>query len=244
MRAMILAAGKSERLKGFSNGLPKVMLKVQGRAILEHNLRYLARSGVREVIINIHYRPKVIEDFVRKHKGFGLKVKFSREKKLLGTAGGVKKASRMLGKAPFFVLYGDNLMDFDLGAMRAFHSRRKSALTLAAYQPSKTDWSGVAAGLIRIGKKGNILGFEECRGNRKVANDLCVNAGLMLVSPTLLKEIPKGRSYDFSRDLFPKLILQKQRFLGFLGARYVLASDTVVAWKKTNRLARKWMKEI
>lgn len=240
---MLLAAGKSQRLKGFAEGLPKVMLEVAGRSILEHNLRYLKKNGVTEVVINLHYRPRVIRDFIRKKGAFGMRVHFSDERKLQGTAGGVKKARKFLGNKPFFVMYGDNLMDFDLRDMARFHKKKKSSLTLAVYHPAKTDWSGVAAGLIKIGPKKDILAFEERRGNRRVAPDRWVNAGLILMSPTILKEIPDRRVFDFSRDLFPEWLQSGRPLYGYSGARYVLASDTVPAWRKTNRLARKRIKE-
>ncbi len=243
MKAMLLAAGKSERLKGFSEGAPKVMLEVAGRPILEHNLRYLKKHGVTDVVINLHYRPQVIRNFIRKNKGFGLRVHFSMEKKLCGTAGGVKKARRFLGNSSFFVMYGDNIMDFDLRAMRQFHKKKKSSLTLAVYNPLKTDWSGVAAGLIRLSGDKKILAFEEVRGNKSVASNRWVNAGLILMSPAVLKEIPEKGAFDFSRDLFPAWLQSGRSLFGYTGAHYVLASDTVPAWRKTNRLARKRMKE-
>lgn len=236
MKAVVLAAGKSKRLKGFKQGLPKVLLPVGSQTILERNLRYLKKFGFRDIVINVHYRADLIRRFLQQSGNFGLRLNLSYEKDLRGTAGGVKKVHAKLGKKPFLVLYGDNLTDFNLRGMVKAYERTKPAVLLGVYDPRKTKWSGIAAGLIRTDEGGRITRFEERRNNRKVQKAVWVNAGVMILSPEILKLIPSDRIYDFSRDLFPKLLQQNKIIRIFFGASYVMASDTVEAWEKTNRL--------
>jgi NDP-sugar pyrophosphorylase family protein len=241
MKAVLLAAGRSERLRGFRRGLPKVLLRVNGESILERNLRYLREAGVREVFINLHYKPGLIRKALRGHGGRGMKIVFSPEKELRGTAGAVKLVERHLRGADFIVLYGDNLLDLDIGKMAAVHRRSRAWLTIGAYDPRRTHWSGIAAGLIRTDKRGKVLTFEERRSNDKIGPNRVVNAGLLLVSPKALKMIPGVVPFDFSRDLFPLLLKQGRRLQTAAGASYVLASDTLPAWRETCRIARKVM---
>ena len=237
MKVMLLAAGKSERLRGLNRGLPKVLIPVLGRPILEHNLRYLKGSGIRQVMVNLHYHADEVSEFINRRKDWGLSIAFSREEELLGTAGAVKKAERYFGKSPFLVMYGDNLTDFDIRKLFAAHRRTKALVTLGVYDPKKTAWSGIAAGLVRV-KGGKVAGFAEKKSNRQVPGGNWVNAGILVASPGIFRYIPAKRPYDFARDLFPRL-MKKKRVIGATdGASYVLASDNRQALQKTRRLAR------
>ncbi|MDD5218637.1 MAG: nucleotidyltransferase family protein [Candidatus Omnitrophica bacterium] len=238
MKALVLAAGKSERLGGICGGVPKVMLPVSGTPILEHNLKYLKRQGIRDVAINVHYRPEVICRFLKRKRGLGLKIVISHEPTLLGTAGAVKKLEAWLGRKPFLVLYGDNLTDFDIRKILAAHKRSKAWVTLGVYDPLKTLWSGIAAGLIRVDARGRVRKFAERRGNPSIPSQVWVNAGVMVFSPQIFGCIPDGRFSDFGRNIFPKLLKLGKRVQVSDGARYVLASDTAEAWKITQKLFR------
>ncbi|MBI4550381.1 MAG: nucleotidyltransferase family protein [Candidatus Omnitrophica bacterium] len=238
MKAVLLAAGKSERLGGFRSGLPKVLLPVAGKTILERNLAYLKAAGIREVLINLHYKPELIRGLIRRKGTGGLKVTFSEEAELRGTAGAVKLIERRLRGSDFLVLYGDNLVDFDVRRVMEAHRKSKAWVTIAVYNPRRTAWSGIAAGMIRTDRRGRIVRFEEKRSNEKIGPGSWVNAGLLAVSPRVLKMIPAGRPYDFSRDLYPALLRLKRRIQVVSGASYVLASDTIPAWKETCRIAK------
>lgn len=237
MKAMVLAAGKGERLGSATRGLPKVMLPVAGRPILEHNLLYLKRAGVRQVVINLHHAPDVIRSYLKKHKNFRLTVRFSHEPRLLGTAGAVKKVEAAFRGEPFLVLYGDNLIDFDIARLRGEHEASGARVTMGVFNPRETRSSGLAAGLIRTDADGRVTAFVEKRGNSRVPADGWANAGLYLVSPAVLRHIPAGRKVDFARDVFPRLIARGERLQAVSGASYVLACDTVAALRRTRRLA-------
>ena len=243
MKAMILAGGRGERLGDICQGTPKVMLPINGRPILEHNLRYLKKSGIRDITLNLHYRAAVIRDFLREKKNFGLRLRFSNEPELLGTAGAIKKVEAQFQKSPFLVLYGDNLMDFDVTQLLQAHQKHGPIMTLGVYHPRETRWSGVAAGLIEVFSDGRIKKFLERTSNRTVPGRYWVNAGIMIVSPRIFRYIPEKQFCDFGKDVFPKLLRKKIRLQTASGASYVLASDTVKSWQATLRLAKKLIGE-
>lgn len=235
MKTILLAAGKGTRLKGVSKGIPKVMLVVSGKTILERNLGYLKKYGVSKVIINLHYKSEMISNFLREKDYFGMDIVFSYEPELLGTAGAVKRAEFFLKDNDFLVLYGDNLLDFDINKLSRYHKHNKAIGTLGVFKPDETRYSGIAAGLISSSGEGRVARFSEKRNNKSFSKNDFVNAGIGIFSPKILERIPKNKYYDFGKDLFPKLLKTKCYLQILKGASYVFASDTLQAWNRTKK---------
>ena len=130
---MILAAGLGTRLKPITDSMPKALVEIIGKTLLEHSIDHLKINGIKEVIVNVHHFPDQIIEFLEKKKNFGLKIEVSDERdELLDTGGGVKKASWFFeGGGPFVVRNVDVLSDIDLGAMLSFHKKQRPLATLA-----------------------------------------------------------------------------------------------------------------
>jgi len=111
---MILAAGRGERLKPLTDHTPKPMLVVRGRPLLEHQIDWLHRAGIREVVINLHHLADQIENHFGDGKRFGVSIRYSLEAQLLETGGGIVKALPLLGTDPFLILNGDIYTSFPL----------------------------------------------------------------------------------------------------------------------------------
>ena len=107
MRAMILAAGRGERLRPLTERIPKPLLPVGGEPLIVHQLRWLHRAGIREVVINLHHLGDAIERALGTGTDLGVRIHYSRESELLDTGGGIKRALPQLGPGPFVVLNGD-----------------------------------------------------------------------------------------------------------------------------------------
>ncbi len=122
---MILAAGVGTRLRPLTYETPKPMVPIANRPVLEHVLRRLAEHGVKEACLNVWSFPEQVRKFCGDGGRWGIKLSYSFEKTLLGTAGAVKKVQRFLGDRPFFVLSGDGLHDVDLTALWRFHQKRR-----------------------------------------------------------------------------------------------------------------------
>ena len=133
MKAMILAAGLGTRLKPITDTIPKALVEINGKTLLEHAFEHLKFYGINEVIVNVHHFPDQVISFLKKKKNFGCKVEISDERDLLlDTGGGFRKASWFFeGGGPFLIRNVDVLSNTDLDAMLAFHNKHKPLATLA-----------------------------------------------------------------------------------------------------------------
>lgn len=242
MKVMLLAAGKGTRLGSRTRKVPKVLIPVLGRTILEHNLRFLKRNGFREIILNLHAGAKQVAGFLKRSRNFGLRIKLSYEEELLGTAGAVKN---MHGewKDDFLVFYGDNLTDFNIPDLIRFHKKTGAVATLGVFHPERAFHTGILAGQVKIKRGGEVEKFIEKRNNRAVSADGYVNAGIAVFSPKILEFIPSGHFCDFARDVYPRLLKEKKKIFAAEGARFLLASDTPETLRETRKMAAKYFRK-
>jgi mannose-1-phosphate guanylyltransferase len=142
MKAMILAAGLGTRLRPLTNDLPKALVEVAGRTLLEITLRRLAACGIHEVIVNVHHFADMVVDYLKKNGSFGMRIEISREDVLLDTGGGLKKAAWFFveeghSEEPFVLHNVDVLSTIDFRRMVEFHKQNQALATLAV-QDRKT----------------------------------------------------------------------------------------------------------
>jgi mannose-1-phosphate guanylyltransferase/mannose-1-phosphate guanylyltransferase/phosphomannomutase len=212
MRAMILAAGLGTRLRPITYGMPKPMVPVLNRPVMEHIARLLARHGFTETIANLHWFPELIEGHFGDGSAFGLELSYSREERLLGTSGGVRNAAGFLGDS-FLVISGDALTDIDLAAMRDFHASHDGIATLATKRVEDTSQFGVAI----TGADGRIQGFQEKPEPAEALSDLA-NCGIYMFRSEIFDFFPEpGEATlagpddppgfaDWATDVFPALL--------------------------------------
>jgi len=205
MKAFILAAGLGTRLRSLGLEVPKVMVPIGGKPLLEHHLELFKRQGIREFIVNLHYLPKEITDYFGDGARFGVNITYSHEPELLGTAGAVKKMEQELRGGAFFVFYGDNLVRVDFAPLVAFHQARRAVTTVALFA-SPEPWTG---GVVETDSNGRVVRFVEKPDPKQVSTNL-ISAGIFVVEPQVLEVIPAGRFYDFGKDVFPKLLAESR----------------------------------
>jgi mannose-1-phosphate guanylyltransferase len=212
MRAMVLAAGLGTRLRPITYEMPKPMVPVLNRPVMEHTLRLLARHGFTETIANLHWFPETIEGRFGDGSGLGLELSYSREEALLGTAGGVRNAADFLGDS-FLVVAGDALTDIDFSAMREFHESHEGVATMATKRVADTDQYGV----VIAGGDGRIQGFQEKPDPAEALSNLANTCIYMLRSevfdffpePGTAELAGPGDSpsfADWATDVFPALL--------------------------------------
>ena len=133
MKAMLFAAGLGTRLKPFTDHNPKALVEVNNKTLLEHNIRYLQRFGIYDVIVNVHHFASKIEDIIYEHDGFGSSIAISDERvEVLETGGGLKKAAPFFAQEDAFVVMNvDVLTNLDLGKMITAHESGDAIATLA-----------------------------------------------------------------------------------------------------------------
>lgn len=212
MRAMVLAAGLGTRLRPITYAMPKPMVPVLNRPVMEHILRLLARHGFTETIANLHWFPELIEAHFGDGADFGVELTYSPEEQLLGTSGGVRNAAGFLGDS-FLIISGDALSDIDLTAMREFHESHGGIATLATKRVEDTSQFGVAI----TGSDGRIQGFQEKPDPAEALSDLA-NCGIYMFRSEIFDFFPEpGTSEaagpgdppgfaDWAMDVFPRLL--------------------------------------
>jgi NDP-sugar pyrophosphorylase family protein len=209
MKAMILAAGVGSRLSPLTLFMPKPMAPIANKPVMEHIIDLLASHGVKEIAANLNYLPDQIESYFGDGQRWGVKLTYSLERTLLGTAGAVRRISNFFN-GPFWVLMGDSLTDVDLGAMHEFH-RQKGALATIALHPVDDP---TRFGVVQLQEDGRILRFQE-KPKRQDACSNLVNMGVYLFEPSILEKIPPGEVYDFGHQLFPRLLDEGVPFYGY-----------------------------
>jgi NDP-sugar pyrophosphorylase family protein len=200
LKGIILAAGEGTRLRPLTADRPKPMLPVDNRPVLEHTIAWLKAHGVRDLAINLHYKPRAISDYFGDGGEFGVNITYSHEDHLLGTAGAVKRLGGFFDHT-FVVVYGDVLTDLDLTAMVARHWAKGGIATIALYRVDNP----TARGLVDTAEDGSILRFVEKPRPEEVFTDLA-NAGVYVLEPEIVDYIPRQGPYDFGRELFPSLL--------------------------------------
>ena len=209
MKAVILAGGAGTRLQPLTTELPKPMVSLFGKPVLEHILLLLRKNGVEEAAITLHYLPEAVTGYFGDGSSWGMRLEYFYEKEPLGTAGGVKACRDFLGQEDFIVISGDCVCDFDLADCARLHRERQAEATLLLHRVAEP----LEYGLVRTDEQGRITAFVEKPGWGQVFTDQ-VNTGVYLLSPAVLERVPEGRSFDFSKDLFPQLLRDKRPLYG------------------------------
>lgn len=205
---MVLAAGYGTRLREHTTDVPKVMLDVQGRPLLEWILRHLGAQGVSEVALNVHYRPEQIERHFGDGSDFGLQITYSRESTLLGTAGALRKMAAFLRESdPFLVQYGDVITDQPLAPLVEAYRRSDALVTLVVHRRKHSN------SVLELDTAGRVTRFLErpTPEQRAHVRSDWVNSGMYLCSPELLDTIPDGPS-DLPRDVLVPAVAQRRIF--------------------------------
>lgn len=220
MNAVILAAGKGTRLKEITRNIPKPLLQVRGQPILEHWLKLCAAAKIESVFINTHYLSDRIREFAGDGGRFNLKITYSYEPELLGTAGALNNFRTQLAGADILVLYGDNYVDLDLRALKQFHQEKKAFVTAAVHRREDVSQSG----MIELNADKRIKRFVEKPAPTERTSNL-VSAGIYVLDPRVLNHIPPGYS-DFGYDIIPKLVAEKEPLFGYELKNELIAIDT------------------
>ncbi|MBQ2895843.1 MAG: nucleotidyltransferase family protein [Oscillospiraceae bacterium] len=202
MKAVILAGGKGTRLYPVTRGdIPKPMVPLAGRPVLEWLVLRLRESGIRHICCTLQCLPEQIEEHFLDGRDFGVHMDYRQEGEPLGTAGAVKNCRDFVGDEPFFVLSGDGVFDFDLRPLMEAHRRHRSDVTMALSPLA----APLSYGLALTDRQGYVRRFIEKPVWERVVTDL-VNTGIYVLSPAVLDAIPANTPYDFARDLFPRLL--------------------------------------
>lgn len=214
MKAMILAAGKGTRVRPITHTIPKPLIPILQKPVMEFLVELLRRHGFDQIMVNVSHLAEEIENYFRDGQRLGVEIAYSFEGRVvdgelvgeaLGSAGGIKKIQDF---NPFFddtfvVLCGDALIDLDLTAVIKKHRESGAIATVVTKSVAKEDVSSY--GVVVTDEKGRILQFQEKPSVEKALSTE-INTGIYIFEPEVIDYIPPNQTYDIGSQLFPKLV--------------------------------------
>lgn len=206
--AVILAGGEGTRLRPLTTTRPKPLLPVLGRPCVEYVIRSLADAGVDMAYLTCGYRSQDMVDALGDGRQYGIDLKFAFEERPAGTAGAVKLLEPSLGDT-VAVVSGDVLADVDLRSMIEMHRRKGAMATMALTTVDRPEEFGI----VGLDDDGRIIRFKEKPRTEEVFSNL-VNAGIYVLERKAVENIPPNEKYDFSKQLFPKLLGMGEKLYG------------------------------
>lgn len=198
--AVITAGGKGTRVASINHSVPKPLLPIAGKPVLQHQIECLKRQGFERVTLTIGHLGDMVREYFGDGSRFGMKIDYMQEDVPLGTAGALYYLKGRV-EDDFFLINGDLIFDVDLERMFAFHKAKQASATLLVH-PNDHPYD---SGLVVADSEGRVcgwLGKEEARGWYRN----CVNAGIHILSPRLLKGLERPQKLDLDRDILKPLI--------------------------------------
>jgi NDP-sugar pyrophosphorylase family protein len=216
-RAMILAAGYGSRLRPLTEHLPKPLVPVVNRPLLEYIIASVRAAGIHEIALNLHYRGAQIRQWLGSGERFGVEVTYSEEREILGSAGGVRRLRSFFGDDPALVVHGDLLFDVDLRAVIQYHLLHAAHATLVLH-PAHQRYN---YGMIKVNAQGEIAQFVD-RQAPWIAGPFIdtVFTGVQVLDPVILDSIPATRVAILTTDVYPRLLSRSGRLYGYLMQGY------------------------
>jgi len=227
MKAVILSAGLGTRLRPLTNSIPKAMIPIGNKPLLEHQINLVKRHGITEIIINLHHMPEKIKKYFGDGSKFGVEIVYSNEPKILGTAGGVKKVEKLLSD-PFLVMFADNLTNMNLSSVMDFHKSHDALGTISLYNSRSPETMGVVVS----DENKNIIKFLEKDPNPPTNE---VSSGICVFDRAILEYVPKGVEYDFGSQLYPDLLSKGIKLKCINPNSYVQDTGTIERYNKAQR---------
>lgn len=211
MKAMVMAGGFGTRLRPLTCNIPKPMVPMMNRPMLEHIFELLKKHGFTDLVVALYFQPEIIQNYFGDGSRWGLKIAYTLPDADVGTAGCVRKAAELLGNEPFLVISGDVLTNIDLSAAVRFHRERKSVATIVLSRVENP----LAFGVVITQEDGRIVRFLEKPSWGEVFSDT-INTGIYVLDPAVMERVPLGEEYDFGKQLFPDILNAKLPLYGYI----------------------------
>ena len=224
MKAVILAGGLGTRLQPYTTFLPKPMLPLGEKPILEHLIEWTQKNGVKSIVLCVSYLRKTIEDYFEDGKRFGVNIEYAVSNKPLATAGQLKTAEEFIDDT-FVCMYGDSIFDFNLRNMIKHHKQKKSFVTMNLYE-YKTH---LPYGVIETTKTGKVVAWNE-----KPEITANVNTGCYVMEPEIMELIPKNVPYGMD-DVIRKAMAKNKLVSSVVSKKGFLDIGNKTTYRKANQ---------
>lgn len=224
MKAVILAGGLGTRLQPYTTFLPKPMLPLGEKPILEHLIDWTRKNGVKSIVLCVSYLRKTIEDYFEDGSAFGVKIEYAVSNKPLATAGQLKTAEDFIDDT-FVCMYGDSIYGFSLRNMIKQHQKKKAFVTMSLHE-YKTN---LPYGVIDTAKNGKVISWNE-----KPEIKANINMGCYIMEPGLMNLIPKSKPYGMD-DVIRKAMAKRKLVSSFLTKGGFTDIGNKASYKKANQ---------
>jgi mannose-1-phosphate guanylyltransferase/phosphomannomutase len=214
MKAVIMAGGFGTRLRPLTCNIPKPMVPMANKPMIEHIVSLLVRHGIRNLVVTLFYQPEVISNFFGDGSYHQVHIQYRKAEADFGTAGSVRNARNLLDER-FLVISGDVLTDFDLTKAIRFHIANDSMATLLLTRASNP----LHYGVVLTDEKGRVTRFLEKPSWGEVFSDT-INTGIYILEPEVLDLVPPKEEFDFSKNLFPLMLERDMPLYGYISEGY------------------------
>ncbi len=227
IKAVIMAGGEGTRLRPLTCDMPKPMVPILNKPVMEYTIKLLKKHNINDISVTLAYLPSAITEYFDDGKEWGVSLNYFIEETPLGTGGSVKNAGEYLDST-FIVISGDALTDLDLGKAVEYHRTKKSKATLVLKRESVP----LEYGVIITDDNGRIIRFLEKPSWGEVFSDT-INTGIYILEPEVLEYYKRGQNFDFSKDLFPRLLLDGVPMYGYITQDYWCDIGDLESYKQT-----------
>ena len=214
MKAVIMAGGFGTRLRPLTSSIPKPIVPMVNKPIMEHIVDLLKNHGIVDIVSTLFYHPDAITGYFGNGDAFGVKMQYRKAEADYGTAGSVRNAKDFLNER-FLIISGDVLTDFDLTAAIRFHEEKKAKATILLTRVSNP----LQYGVVLTKSDGKITRFLEKPSWGEVFSDT-INTGIYILEPDILDLIPEKQEFDFGKNLFPILLERDLGLYGYIAQGY------------------------
>jgi len=221
VKAVILAGGLGTRLQPYTTFMPKPMLPLGDKPLLEHLIEWTRKNGIKSIVLCVSYLRKTIEDYFEDGKRFGVKIEYANASRPLATAGQLKTAEKFIDDT-FVCVYGDSIFDFNLKKMLTQHKQKKSFITISLFE-FKTN---LPYGVIYTSKNGKVVEWKE---KPEISAD--INMGCYVMEPGVFDFIPKNKPYGMD-DLVRKIMAKKKPVQSFITKKGFMDIGDKASYKK------------
>jgi mannose-1-phosphate guanylyltransferase / phosphomannomutase len=217
MRAIIMAGGFGTRLRPLTANLPKPMVPMMNKPMIEHIISLLKRHGLENIVVSLFFQPDAIINYFGDGSSMDVKLNYVKADTDYGTAGSVRNAISVLGlkDEQVLIISGDVLTDINLSNAIEFHNKRKSKATIVLTRSKNP----LQFGIVITNEKGKITRFLEKPTWGEVFSDT-INTGIYILEPEVLNMIPYREEFDFSKDLFPAMLEKEMGLYGYITDGY------------------------
>ncbi len=205
LKAVVLAGGLGTRLRPYTLFMPKPMLPLGDKPVLEHSIRWLSSSGIREIVICVGYLGRIVEDYFLDGRDLNVKITYARTRTPMGTAGQLKSAEKLIDET-FLCVYGDSIFDFKVNDMIDFHLKEEVLATIALVPYKST----LKYGFIEMDEYGAVKKWRE-----KPTVEGLINVGCYVMEPRFLDYIPEDKMFGMNLA-FERALEANERIYGYV----------------------------